>query len=396
MDVDLDNHAEAPVSSPASAGTGDVRSRRSAVDVAVVGTADAASRAVLRALVAAAARGTAAAGAPADQSRIGTVLAVDLERPPVGGVEYHRCDPADPALVHALTGVHCAAYVAASTDLEADLAVGARARRERSLRRAQTVITAAAAAGVRHLVVVTSAQVYGADADNPVPLPEDAPLRAPGDVGQVGDLMDVEQLLAVARDVHPGLRVTALRPAALVGEGVDTVLTRHFEAPRLLTVKGAEPAWQFLHVDDLGTAVALVAATGLDGPVSAGAPGHLSQPEVERLTGMRPVELSLSAAMGTADRLHRVGVLPAPASDLAFVAFPWVVSARRLLDHGWEPVHDNTTCLGVLLDTIRGSHAVAARRLDRKDAALGAASAAVALVGTAAIMRRRRRKGGSA
>ena len=42
--------------------------------------------------------------------------------------------------------------------------------------------------------------------------------------------------------------------------------------------------------------------------------------------------------------------------------------------------------------TIRGSHAVAARRLDRKDAALGAASAAVALVGTAAIMRRRRRK----
>jgi hypothetical protein len=36
---------------------------------------------------------------------------------------------------------------------------------------------------------------------------------------------------------------------------------------------------------------------------------------------------------------------------------------------------------------------VAARRLDRKDAALGAASAAVALVGTAAIMRRRRGKG---
>ena len=47
-------------------------------------------------------------------------------------------------------------------------------------------------------------------------------------------------------------------------------------------------------------------------------------------------------------------------------------------------------------DAIRGSHAVAARRLDRKDAALGAASAAVALVGTAAIMRRRRRKGSTA
>jgi len=187
-----------------------------------------------------------------------------------------------------------------------------------------------------------------------------------------------------------------VRPAALVGEGVDTVLTRHFEAPRLLTVRGASPAWQFCHVDDLGTAVAVVVATGLDGAVAVGAPGWLSQDDLERLTGMRQVELSLGAAMGTADRLHRVGVLPAPATDLSFVVFPWAVASDRVRAAGWEPVHDNETCLGVLLDGIRGSYAVAARRLDRKDAALGAASAAVALVGTAAIMRRRRRKGGTA
>jgi nucleoside-diphosphate-sugar epimerase len=381
------------VSSPARAGTGGVRSRRSAIDVAVIGTADAASHALLRALLTAAARGHAVPGEPGSESRIGTVVAVDTERPSVGGVEFRLADPADPALVQALTGVQAAAYVAASTNLEQDLALGTRPRRERSLRRAQTVITAAAAAGVRHLVVVTGAQVYGALPDNPVPLDDDAPLRAPADEGQVGDLMDVEQLVAVARDVHPGLRLTVVRPAALVGDGVDTVTTRHFEAPRLLTVRGAAPAWQFCHVEDLGSAVAVVVARAIEGAVSVGSPGHLTQSDLERLTGMRQVELSLGAAMGTADRLHRVGVLPAPASDLAFVAFPWAVSAHTLLGRGWVPVHDNETCLGVLLDAIRGSHAVAARRLDRKDAALGAASAAVALVGTAAIMRRRRRKG---
>jgi nucleoside-diphosphate-sugar epimerase len=377
------------VSSPRGA----VRSRRSAIDVAVVGASDPASRAVLRALVTAAARGAASALHPAGEARIGRVVAVDTERPPVGGAEFRLADPADPALVDALAGADAAAYVATSTNLAEDLALGTRARRERSLRRAQTVITAAAAAGVRHLVVVTSAQVYGALSDNPVPLEDDAPLRAPSDDGLVGDLMDVEQLVAVARDVHPGLAITVVRPAALVGDSVDTVLTRHFEAPRLLTLRGAEPVWQFCHVDDLGSAVALVIAQAIPGAVSVGASGHLSQREVERLTGMRPVELSMGAAMGTADRLHRVGVLPAPASDLAFVAFPWAVSSQVLVDHGWEPVHDNETCLGVLLDAIRGSTAVAARRLDRKDAALGAASAAVAMVGTAAIMRRRRRKG---
>ena len=386
------------MSSPGRAGRGAVRSRRSAIDVAVIGTADPASRAVLRALVSAAARGTTTAqpGGAEGEARIGTVVAVGTEPPVVGGAEFRHADPGDPSLAAALSGVHAAAYVATSTNLARDLAIGARARRERNLRVAQTVITSAAAAGLRHLVVVTSAQTYGARADNPVPLEDDAPLRAASDEGQVGDLMDVEQLIEVARDGHPGLTITAVRPAALVGDGVDTVVTRHFEAPRLLTLRGAEPAWQFCHVDDLGTAVALVLAQGVGGAVTVGAEGHLTQRDLERLTGMRRVELSLGAAMGTADRLHRVGVLPAPASDLAFVAFPWAVSARTMRDRGWVPVHDNETCLGVLLEAIRGSHAVAARRLDRKDAALGAASAAVALVGTAAIMRRRRRKGSTA
>jgi nucleoside-diphosphate-sugar epimerase len=329
-----------------------------------------------------------------------SVVAVTPEAPDSpqlpAGVERRTTDLAGPSLAEALAGADVAVHIAASADLAAELGVPARARREHALRRAQAAITAAAAAGVSHLVVVGSAMVHGARPDNPVPLDEDAPLRAPADEGVVAELMDVEQLVAVAREVHPGLLVTSVRPAALVGPGVDTVITRHFEAPRLLVVKGAGPAWQFCHVDDLGTAVAAVACSGgsLGPAVTVGCDGVLPQTRVEQLSGMRRIELSLGVAQGTAQRLHRVGVLPAAPSDLEFALYPWAISSRALRAAGWRPAYDNETCLGVLLDGVRGSHALAARRVDRRDAALGAASAAVALVGTAALLRRRRRRGG--
>jgi nucleoside-diphosphate-sugar epimerase len=294
--------------------------------------------------------------------------------------------------VQRLRGADVVVHLAAPTDLAAALAEPSAKRRERVVRTVQAAATAAAAVGARRLVCVTSAMVLGADAANPIPLPDDAPVAAVPDSGVVGDLLEVEQVLARVPRSHPGLAVTVLRPAALVGPGVDTVVSRHFESPRLLVVRDARTVWQFCHVDDLAEAVVTVVSEELDGPLTVAADGVLEQADVERLSGMRRVELPAALAFGTAERLHRVGVLPGPATDLAYVVHPWAVSAERLREHGWTPVHDNETCFGVLLEQVSGHHGVASRRLDRKDAALGAAGAAVALVGTAAVVRRRRRR----
>lgn len=307
------------------------------------------------------------------------------------GVQWRAADCASPSVVGALQDVDVLVWVAAETDLESALQRRPTARRETIVRTAQTLITAAAAAGVARLVVVTSAMVYGAEPGNPVPLPEDHPLGAARDGGVVGDLLAVEDVVSEARRVHPHLDITVVRPAALVGMGIDTVVTRHFEAPRLLTVKGAEPTWQFCHVDDLATAVVVAVTSALGPAITVAAEGYLAQERVEQLSGMRRIQLSQATALGTAARLHRFGVLPAPASELAFAMYPWVVEPTLLREAGWRPAYDNETCLGVLLDSIRGRSALAGRRVAPKDAALGAASAAVALVGTAAVLRRARR-----
>jgi nucleoside-diphosphate-sugar epimerase len=365
------------------------RRRASALPtVAVVGAADVLGSAVAARLVA---RTRAGAGA---EAAVGRVLALDTVRGPAQGVTWRVGPLDDPSLVQRLRGADVVVHLAAPTDLGAALAEPAARRRERVVRTAQATATAAAAVGASRLVSVTSAMVLGAAAGNPVPLPDDAPVAALPDTGVVGDLLEVEQVLDRVPRTHPGVVVTVLRPVTIVGPGLDTIVSRHFEAPRLLVVRDARTCWQFCHVDDLAEAVATAVASGLDGPLTVACDGVLAQADVERLSGMRRVELPAALAFGTAERLHRVGVLPAPATDLAYVVHPWAVSSQRLRERGWSPTYDNETCLGVLLEEVRGHHAVASRRLDRRDAALGAAGAAVALVGTAAVVRRRRRRDG--
>jgi nucleoside-diphosphate-sugar epimerase len=185
------------------------------------------------------------------------------------------------------------------------------------------------------------------------------------------------------------------RPAALVGDGIDTVITRHFEAPRLLAVKGTAARWQFCHVDDLASALELVVAGQVSGAFAVGCDDWLEQEQIEELSGLRRVELPAGLTFATAQRLHRAGITPVPVTDLHYVVYPWVVDCQALRQAGWQPGYDNASALEVLLEQRAGHHAVAGRRLAKKDATITAAGATVAVIGTAAIVRqvRRRRRG---
>jgi nucleoside-diphosphate-sugar epimerase len=326
----------------------------------------------------------------AASSGVRRVLAIDERRGDVPGVQWRVLDVRDPAVAERLVGVDVVVHLALDLGMTSD----PRTRTAYNVRGTQTVLTAAAAAGVHRVVLCTSAMVYGALDDNDVPLAEDAPLRATEEASLVGDLLEIERLGRRAPMAHPGLSVTVLRPAVVVGPGVDTVLTRHFEAPRLLVVAGSRPCWQFCHVDDLATALEYAALGLVEGEVTVGCDGWLEQEEVEEITGIRRMELPASLALGTAARLHRLGLTPAPAGDLAYTMYPWVVSGSRLHEAGWRPAHSNEEVLGELLAQVAGNHAVAGRRLGGKDAAttLGAAGATVALVGTAALVRRARKR----
>jgi len=323
----------------------------------------------------------------ARSERFGRVIAIDDRRGDLSGVIWRVVDIRDPVLASRLTGID----VIVHTDLDTAPGSDSKARRAYNVRGAQTVLTAAAAGGVGRMVLVTSAMVYGAHPHNPVPLPETAPLAAEPDGSVVGDFMEIEQLAERSPRTNPGMAITVVRPAALVGEGIDTMVTRHFEAPRLLAVKGCAPRWQFCHVDDLVSAIELAAAGEVTGAFAVGCDGWLETEQVEQLSGLRRIELPAGVTFATAQRLHRAGITPAPVQDLHYVVYPWVVDCQHLRQAGWRPSISNEAALRVLLDQRSGRRAVAGRRLDKKDATITAAGATVAVIGTAAIVRQVRK-----
>ncbi|MGW6980725.1 SDR family oxidoreductase [Streptomyces sp. NPDC054932] len=319
------------------------------------------------------------------------VVAIDERRGDCAAAQWYILDVRDPAIAEKLRGADVVVHLALDLDLETDPA----ARTAYNVRGTQTVLTAAAAAGVHRVVLCTSAMVYGALPDNDIPLSEDSELRATAEATGVGDLLEIERLGRRAPRAHPGLNVTVIRPAVLVG-GTDTALTRYFESPRLLVVAGSRPTWQFCHVDDLVSALEYAALEKVEGELAVGCEGWLEQEEVEELSGIRRMELPSAVALGAAARLHRIGLTPSPAGDLAYTMHPWVVSVSGLHAAGWRPRWTNEEVLAELLQEVSGRHTVAGRRLGRRDAATaaGAAGATVALLGAAAAVRLARKRRG--
>ena len=334
---------------------------------------------------------------PVRSGRTGSVIVVG-DSPTARGIR-NRLDPLgtddSPHEAPRFAGARAVVLVGHTGDFARVGARRAPERRAELIAAVEQDLADAAAAGVEHVVAISSAMVNGAEPDRAV-IDDDAPSPLDVDDSYVGDVLVFEETIARVTSDLPGLAVTVLRPAVLVGPDIDTLMTRHFEAPRVLTIRGVHREWQFAHVEDVADAVTVVVDQRLTGYLTVGAlldgqPDVLTPESVTRIARMRGIDLPAASAFGVAERLHRVGVLPAPSSDMSYAVYPWTVSAITLRDAGWSPAWSSEACLRALVSQVRGRVGVAGRRVGGLDAAaLGAAGAAVALLGTAAVLKQAR------
>ena len=165
---------------------------------------------------------------------------------------------------------------------------------------ARRVLEASGAAGVSHLIVMSSATVYGPWPNNAVPLTEDAPLRPHPDLPLAVQKAEIERLVAEWSIANPDAITAVLRPATVVADGTGGWLARALHATSVLPANEETPI-QYLHIDDLAAAVVSVWQSGLDGAVNVAPDGWLTPTERRALDPVPKVRLPEAVALGVAD-----------------------------------------------------------------------------------------------
>jgi nucleoside-diphosphate-sugar epimerase len=211
-----------------------------------------------------------------------------------------------------------------------------------SLRR---VLEAASDANVRGLVHLSSATVYGAWPDNQIPLSENAPIRPnPGFTFGL-EKAEAERLVADWADDRPEVATCILRPAVTVGVA-GPALYRALGGTSGPAADDAARPLQFLHVDDLASAVVVAWEQRLKGVYNVAPDTGVSEDTARALAGgvarlTLPGRLVRPVAAWTW-LLWRRGT---PKQALAYSLYPWVIAPDKLRAAGWVPDYSSEEAL---------------------------------------------------
>lgn len=246
-------------------------------------------------------------------------------------------------------------------------------------RAAQLTLEAAARAGASQVVLMSSAMVYGARADNPIPLTERAPVR-PNALAFAESKVTIERL-GTDWQTATGAKLSILRPSTAVAHGRSSWVAKSMQLAAGLG-SDSDPPLQFLHLDDLASAVTTLVRAQASGVFNVAPDGWVRAEEVRTLSGRAP-RLPIPSAV--ADEIVRFswnrGIVATPPGIMHYATEPWVVSNDRLRSLGWEPSWSNVEAYVDSYDPRPWAMLNAKRR---QQLALGGAGVAVAGVGAAA------------
>jgi UDP-glucose 4-epimerase len=192
----------------------------------------------------------------------------------------------------------------------------------------QHLLEYAAKYELRKVVVLSSANVYGPNPENPQFLTEDAPLMGAQRFSAMRDLMEVDMLAQNFLWRHPEIETVVLRPCHILGR-VRNAPSNYLRSEFPIMVLGFDPMVQVVHERDVLRAIELALEPSRRGIYNIRGPGELPLSRAFELIGKRPMFWPAGLAQRALNGLwnSRIGNFPAP--ELDHVRYVCMVDDRR-------------------------------------------------------------------
>ncbi|RMF32564.1 MAG: NAD-dependent epimerase/dehydratase family protein [Chloroflexi bacterium] len=278
------------------------------------------------------------------------IIGIDLVPPAQGGtkVEFHRADVRDEGIVALFQGADVVVHLAfilflrpgQPDDWPDEVNIGG----------SQNVARAAAQAGVRRFVTLSSLLAYGGRPDNPIPILESYPLRGRLDFFYSRAKVMLERFLARFAREHPEMTVTILRACGVMGPRADPDRMAGYTTRPFFAIRNGPPM-QMVHEEDVATAIHLAVRRDLPGAYNLAPDDWVKMADVMRAIGWPVLELPYGLVRLLTSLAYRTGRSLIHPKMLDELRYPIILSNVRLRAQGWAPRYSSreTFYAGLLL-----------------------------------------------
>ena len=240
------------------------------------------------------------------------------------GVELHSVDIRKRAAEDVFRTRHPDAVVHMAT--VTSLVVSGEERYRINLGGTRAVFDHSRAYGVKHCIFVGRHTYYGAGPDSPLYHVEDEPPMALETFPELADLVAADLYAATALWRFPELTTTVLRMCYTLGPSGHGTLATFLRGSRVPTVLGFDPLFQFMHEQDVVSAIVAAVKTRVAGVFNVAGPQPVPLSLAVRVTGRTAVPLPEPVFRRL---LGRFGLPKLTSGAIQHIKYPVVIDASR-------------------------------------------------------------------
>ena len=194
--------------------------------------------------------------------------------------------------------------------------------------------------GIRHVVILSTFHVYGADAYNPALIDESAPLKAAELTQDLVDSVELENLANIYLWKYPDLHITILRPCNIVGPGVNNTISRLLSSKFPPCLVGFSPIMQFIHIDDMADAIELAHKKCHRGVFNVAPSDWVAYQDALELCGCTAIPVPSIPPILPKMIARLLNLKSFPSYLLNYFKYPVVIDGREFEDtFGFKPKH---------------------------------------------------------